>query len=76
MTPEERQEFEQLKETVRNLRELTDPQFFAALDREFVSTTLRLNDLEDVTTSGVTNNQVLKYDSTTLTWEPADDLDT
>lgn len=37
------------------------------------SKTVSLKELDDVNTDGATNNQVLKYNSTTQTWLPADD---
>jgi hypothetical protein len=41
-----------------------------------VATVPTLNSIGDVDTTGVTNGQVLKWNSTTLTWLPADDLTT
>jgi len=43
---------------------------------EAVFGTINLNDLNDVNTAGVTNNQVIKYSTGSQTWTPANDLDT
>lgn len=81
MTPQERQEFNMMKETLRNLQRVEDVGFYQNIARRLDIPTVVANaiadsdigDLANVDTSGVTNGQVLKYNSSNQTWEPADD---
>ena len=84
MTPEERIEFNQMKATLHNLQRVEDVAFIENIKRRLdvagdvalaVSRTT-LNDLADVDTSGVSDGQVIKYTSSTQTWENANDIDT
>ena len=84
MTPEERIEFNQMKATLHNLQRVEDVAFIENIKRRLdvagdvalaVSRTT-LNDLADVDTGGVSNGQVIKYTSSTQTWENANDIDT
>lgn len=80
MTPQEKQQFEEMKQTLqridngfRNLSQI-DPQYLASILA--IAKTLKINDLNDVDTTGVNNGEVLKYVSSSETWEPAPDIDT
>jgi hypothetical protein len=66
MTPDERKEFNDLKELVRSMLLAENVQFIKALERrlDFVSSNIRLNDLLDVDISSVSDGQVLKYTTT------------
>lgn len=41
--------------------------------RTIIGNNLTLNDLSDVSTAGVTNGQVIKYNDSNQTWEPGND---
>lgn len=85
MSPEDRREFEELKKTVRNLKMVQDVDFIESIKRRLrvnedvesmVDTkiaAIELNDLADVNTTGVSNGQVIKYNSSNSTWEDAND---
>lgn len=75
MTPEERQQFEELKQTVKALQEVADNAFIANLERRlnFLSS-FQLSDAEDVSETVPTTGQVLKYNGTE--WAPGTDIDT
>lgn len=84
MTPEERQQFEEMQRTLRQLLAVEDVAFIENIKRRLdvsglVSNAIsqtELNDLADVDTTGVSNGQVIKYTSATSTWENANDIDT
>lgn len=80
MTPEQLQEFEALKRTVANIQRAEDITFLESikkrLDIDARFKNIRLNDLKDVNTNGVTNGQVIKYTSSTDIWDKANDIDT
>ena len=88
MTPEERNEFNQMKATLQNLQRVEDVAFIENIKRRIgVDGTItamidgklalvEINDLADVDTSGVSDGQVIKYNSSTETWENANDIDT
>ena len=84
MTPEERIEFNQMKATLQNLQRVEDVAFVENIKRRLdiptaVTNTIaetNIGALANVDTSGVTNDQVLKYNSANETWEPANDIDT
>lgn len=77
MTPEERTKMERLEKTVMALQSVTDTQFIEnikrRLDIDARFRNLRLNDLFDVDTGGVSNGQVIKYTASTTTWDNAND---
>ena len=84
MSPEDRQLLQSLKERLDKLERAENVAFIKSIERntDFITLSelqntldaLTLNDLADVDTSGVTNGQVIKYDSGT--WENANDIDT
>ena len=84
MTPQERQELAELKLQVKNLQEVIDVSFIENIKRRLDLTSeisdaigrVNLTQLADVDTTGVTNGQVIKYNSTNQTWENANDIDT
>lgn len=73
MTPQERKEFEELKKLVASLERVEHVAFIKALERRlnFVSGTLALDDLSDVSTGGASNGQVLKFNGSS--WAPGAD---
>ena len=82
MTPEERIEFDQMKTTLQNIQRVEDVGFIENIKRRLDVQSdivreialIELNNLADVDTSGVSNGQVIKYNSGT--WENANDIDT
>lgn len=82
MTPNERIEFNKMKEAIKNLEQVTNPSFIELIkNRVFGSLTvgdlpaINLADLNDVSgTTGATTGQVLK--KTATTWQPGTDIDT
>jgi len=79
MSPEQLQQFEEMKRTIEHLRTVTDVSFIAELKRRLnvvAPQDIRLSDLFDVDTGGVTDQQVIKYNITTQIWENANDIDT
>lgn len=82
MSPEERRQLNELKQLVENMRRAEDLQFIESIARRLdgkidakIALT-KLTDLFDVDTTGVSNGQVIKYNSTTEEWEPANDIGT
>lgn len=75
MTPEERREFEDMKKRLADIEELKSVTLAQAITN-LITVPTQLADLDDVDPSGVSNQQVLKYNSASSKWEPADDLDT
>lgn len=81
LSPQEKREFEEMKKTIKNLREVTDVAFIESIKRRLdINGLVRLalnqtniGDLADVDTTGVSNGQVLKYDSGDDNWQPAND---
>lgn len=81
MTPQEKREFDEMKEIVKNLKAVTDVGFIESIKRRLdINGEVRLalnqtniGDLGDVDTTGVSNGQVLKYDSGDNNWQPAND---
>lgn len=79
MTPEERQEFNALKEMVRNLQQVTDVVFVENLKRRIITNlvvsdlpSIKLSDLSDVSdTDSASTGEVLK--KTATTWQPGTD---
>lgn len=77
MTPEQRQEFEQMKQDLRKIKEVTDISFIESLsrrlgERDFLTTSSKLSALSDVSgTDSASTGQVLKKTSTT--WQPGTD---
>lgn len=80
MTPEQRTQFEEMQKDLAALKSVQDTNFIEnikrRLDIDGRFLRLRLNDLADVDTDGVANNQVIKYNSTTNVWKNANDIDT
>lgn len=80
MTPQDRLQFEQMQKDLATLKSVQDINFIEnikrRLDYDGRFARLRLNDLADVDTDGVSNGQVIKYNSTTDVWENANDIDT
>jgi len=78
MSPEERKQFNDMKRKIEQIERVEHVPFIKNLERRlnFVSGDITLNDLSDVDTSGVTNGQVIKYNSSNETWENDNDLDT
>lgn len=84
MTPQDRRELNELRVAVTALQRVLDVSFIEELkrrldiDSEVSDAVGRINigDLNNVDTTGVTNNQVLKYNDSNETWEPANDIDT
>lgn len=77
MTPEERQRLANLEQTVSNLQRVTDVNFIENIKRRLglpgIITNLRVNDLFDVDTDGISNGQVLKWNSTENKYLPQND---
>ena len=74
MTPEERNRLEKLEKMVNAMHRAEDVAFIESLNRrlDFVSGTLSLSDLSDVSNiSGASTGQVLK--KTATTWQPGTD---
>lgn len=74
MTPEERQEFNNLKQLVNAMRRAEDLVFVESLNRrlDFFVGTPKLSDLSDVSgTDSASTGQVLK--KTATTWQPGTD---
>lgn len=80
MTPEEKNRFEKLEQLVQSLLRAENVSFIESikrrLDIDVKIANIRLNDLVDVDTTGVSNGQVIKYTSSTALWENANDIDT
>ena len=84
MTPQDRRELNELRVAVTELQRVLNVSFVEEmkrrlnLDSEISDAIGRIDigDLNNVDTTGVTNNQVLKYNSSNETWEPANDIDT
>ena len=80
MSPELLAQFNDMKARLEKLERAENVAFIKSLERNSIFVTqetldaLTLNDLADVDTSGVTNGQVIKYDSGV--WENANDIDT
>ena len=79
MSPLER-EVKELRELVMRILRVEDVAFIESLRRRVLQDAdvddlpaIRLNDLSDVNTTGVSNGQVIKYNSSNQTWEDADD---
>lgn len=83
MTPEQLEQFNKMDRTITELTRRfdalnTEPEYDPAVAETLarvVSKRIRLTDLLDVNT-GATNNQVIKWNSTTEEWDPANDIDT
>lgn len=80
MTPEQEQKLnraiemlERMDGMFRNPAQI-DPQYASTI--KAIVGAVTLNSLADVDTSGVNNGQVIKYNSTTQKWVPANDIDT
>jgi len=84
MTPQDRRELNELRVAVTELQRVLNVSFVEEmkrrlnLDSEISDAIGRIDigDLNNVDTTGVTNNQVLKYNSSNETWGPANDIDT
>ena len=82
MSPEQRLEWQEMKKKLEALRRVEDNAFIENMFRRLEQrideklAAINLTDLNDVDTSGVSNNQVIKYNSTSGVWENANDLDT
>lgn len=84
MTPQDRLEFERMKADLEQLKSVSSVSFIENMKRQLDITSLisdaigrvKLNQLADVDTSGVTNGQVIKYNDSNETWENANDIDT
>lgn len=85
MTPEEQNRMRELEATVERLSSVEDVAFIEAMKRrlELEPTIARIvlaeiaktsiGALSDVTISGIANNEILKWDSGSNTFEPASD---
>lgn len=79
MSPEDRQLLNDIKTRLDLLERVENIAFirnvFRRLEDEIDEKIagIKLNDLADVDTSGVTNGQVIKYTASTSTWENAAD---
>ena len=84
MSPEQLQQFQLMQKRLDALERVESVSFIESMKRRLgIAETveadidaIRLTDLSDVDTSGVSNNQVIKYNSGTNTWENANDIDT
>jgi len=84
MSPEQRQQFEMMQKRLDALERVENVSFIESIKRRLgVNTTvaadinaITLTDLADVDTDGVTDGQVIKYNSSNVTWENANDIDT
>lgn len=80
MTPQERQQFRQMQQQLATLMQANDPMFVENMRRRLGTDKrideLKLGDLKDVDDTGITNGQLLKYNSTSTRYEPANDIDT
>ena len=68
------QELQQQSQALRNPAQY-DPILTAALI-DVVFNNVTLNDLSDVDDTGITNGQLLKFNSSSGNYEPANDIDT
>lgn len=79
MTPQEKLEFENMKTSIRNLEQVTNPSFIELIKNRVFGVlsvsdlpAINLADLNDVSgTTGATTGQVLK--KTATTWQPGTD---
>ena len=84
MSPDEREKMEKLEQQVEALLLVQDVPFIENMKRRLdissiVATAIsntNLTELFDVDTDGVTNGQVIKFTSSSSTWENANDIDT
>lgn len=85
MSPQDRLEFEKLKQTVQNLQRVEDVAFIASLIRQLsidskisaAVSQISIGDLVDVDISSPTNGQVIKYTTSGVDrWINGTDLDT
>ena len=74
MSPLE-QKVAELERMVEILRAGQDTAFIEAIKR-YIEVPTNLNDLSDVDTTGVSNGEVIKYNSSNSKWEPGPDIDT
>lgn len=83
MNPEIQEKLNQLERQIQDLNNFRS-QFFSAaeIDPQIARTILKiagglnLTDLKNVNDSGITDGQLLKYNSSNEMYEPADDIDT
>lgn len=80
MTPEQRREFDDMKKRLAALERVEDTQFIENIRRRLdipaYLKEIRLGDLKDVDLSNITNEQVIKYYTSSTNWQNADDIDT
>ena len=84
MTPEERNKMDKLERQVEALSKVQDVPFIENIKRRLdivsevakqISST-NIGDLANVDDAGITNNQLLKWNSSNSQYEPANDIDT
>jgi len=80
MTPEERTQFNEMKKLLERMRQGEDIVFVENIKRRLdvkgeIRKT-RINDLLNVNDTGITNGQLLKWDSSENQYLPANDIDT
>ncbi len=84
MTPEERQQFKEMKQTLDSLVRVENVPFIESIKRRLDVTALvtaaigktNIGTLLNVDDTGITNGQLLKWNSSTELYEPANDIDT
>lgn len=73
MTPEEKNNYDKLEKLVMSLYRVENIEFIKNIERRIATTSLSLGSLSDVDVTGVTNGQVIKYNSSTEIWQAGDD---
>lgn len=81
MTPDQLQQFEQMQKDIKAIKEANDVSFVESIKRrldipaivqQFIGQA-KIGDLSNVQDTGISNNQVLKYESATGLYKPAND---
>lgn len=83
MSPEDRQLLRDIDKRLQRLERVEDIAFIRNITRRCFDNIqlsdlppISLGDLSNVTTTGATNGQVIKLNTTSGLWEPENDLDT
>ena len=83
MTPEERNRLNDLEKRLDNLEKVQNVSFIENIKRRLdlpnvpdLISKIRMGDLLDVDDTGITNGQLLKWNSSNELYEPENDIDT
>lgn len=80
MTPEQLQQFQDMQRRLESLERAENVSFIDNIRRrlnvEQLISQIRLGSLFDVDDTGITNGQLLKWNSTSKRYKPANDIDT